>query len=289
MDQRTDVDQVTFKQLVLLLRQRLVVIGSVTLLCGLAAAVAALLSTKWYEAQVVLSPVATSASSGLGGGSSGGGSGLGGLAALAGLNIGNDSKKFESVATLQSEALTERYIQDNNLMPVLFEKKWDVQHQAWKKIDENTPTLWKSYQYFKKSIRTVDTDAKTGIITFRIRWKDPELAATWANGLADLTNKVLRDKAISESERNIEYLTNEAAKTSVIEARQAIFLIMQGEINKSMLARGADEYAFRIIDPARPPERKTSPITALWAVMGALAGFFLSTFAVIAYTSWTRS
>jgi uncharacterized protein involved in exopolysaccharide biosynthesis len=290
VNRRVNADQPTFKDLVLVLRGRLILIGSITLAFGIVAGVVAYVSPKWYEAAVVLSPVSTSASSSFGtsGGSSGLG-GLGGLAALAGLSIGNDSKKSESVATLVSEAVTERYIQDNNLLPIIYEKKWDAARHTWKKIDKNTPTLWKTYQYFKKSLRNVETDSKTGIISLKITWKDPALAATWANGLADLTNQVLREKAIRESERNIEYLSNEAAKTSIVEARQAIYSIMQGEINRAMLARGADEYAFKIIDPARTPERKTSPITTLWAVVGLFLGFFLSAFAVIAHASWTRS
>jgi uncharacterized protein involved in exopolysaccharide biosynthesis len=293
VNRRVDADQPTFKDLVLVLRGRLVWIGSITLAFGIVAGVVAYVSPKWYEAAVVLSPVSTTASSSFGGTGGGAGlsglGGLGGLAAMAGLNIGGDSKKSESVATLVSEAVTERYLQDNNLLPVIYAKKWDATRQTWKKIDKNTPTLWKTYQYFKKSLRTVETDTKTGIVSLKITWKDPALAATWANGLADLTNKVLREKAIRESERNIEYLSNEAAKTSIVEARQAIYSIMQGEINKAMLARGADEYAFKIIDPARTPERKTSPITTLWAVVGLFAGFFLSSFAVIAHASWTRS
>jgi uncharacterized protein involved in exopolysaccharide biosynthesis len=290
VNRRVNADQPTFKDLVLVLRGRLVWIGSITLAFGLIAGINAYFSPKWYEAAVVLSPVATSAASGLAGAGSGSGLGaLGGLAAMAGLNIGNDSKKSESVATLVSEALTERYIEENNLLPIIYEKKWDAARHTWKKIDKNTPTLWKTYQYFKKSLRAVETDTKTGIISLKITWKDPALAATWANGLANLTNKVLREKAIRESERNIAYLSDEAAKTNIVEARQAIYSIMQGEINRAMLARGADEYAFKIIDPARTPERKTSPITTLWGVVGMFVGFFLSAFAVIAHASWTRS
>lgn len=289
---RASADQPTFKDLVLILKSRLVWIGSISLALGLIAAIVAYFSPKWYEASVVLSPVPASAASAFAGGGTGGLSslgGLGGLAAMAGLSIGGDSKKSESVATLGSEEMTERYLKDNDLLPILYAKKWDKTRQAWKKIDKDTPTLWKGYQYFKKNIRRIETDNKTGIISLTVRWTDPALAATWANGLARLTNQVLRDKAIRDSERNIEYLTGEAAKTSIVEARQAIYSIMQGEINKEMLARGADEYAFKIIDPARTPERKTSPITTLWGVMGLLVGFFLSSFAVLAHDSWTRS
>ncbi len=48
---------------------------------------------------------------------------FGGLASLAGVSVSGDSRRSESVAVLQSEALTEQYIQANNLLPVLFREK----------------------------------------------------------------------------------------------------------------------------------------------------------------------
>jgi uncharacterized protein involved in exopolysaccharide biosynthesis len=280
--QQIDVDQVTLKDLVQLLRMRGLLVASCTLAFGIAAGVAAFIAPKWYQASVVLSPVAASTSGGMGNSTS---SQLGGLAALAGISVGSDSRKSESVAVLQSEQLTERYIERNDLLPMIYRDDWDAEKRTWKK-PVDAPTLWKANQTFKKSIRTVATENKTGIITLTIKWKDPLIAAAWANGLVDMTNEFLRNKAIQESELNISYLTNEAAKTSIVEARQAIYTILQGEINKAMLARGSKEYAFKIIDPARPPEKHSSPIKSLWIAVGLFAGFFLSTFGVFAYTSW---
>jgi uncharacterized protein involved in exopolysaccharide biosynthesis len=280
--QQIDLDQVTLRDLVQLLRARGLVVATCTLLFGIAAGVAAFLTPKSYQATVVLSPVASPTSGGMGSSMT---SQLGGLAALAGISVGSDSRKSESIATLQSEALTERFISQNELLPIIYRDDWDAGKRTWKKTI-NFPTLWKANQYFKNSIRTVATDNKTGIITLTINWKDPLIAATWANGLVDMTNESLRNKAIQESEMNIAYLTDEAAKTSIVEARQAIYTILQGEINKAMLARGSKEYAFRIIDPARPPEKQSSPIKSLWIVVGLFAGFCLSTFGVVAYTSW---
>jgi uncharacterized protein involved in exopolysaccharide biosynthesis len=282
VNQQIDVDQVTLKDLVQLLRARGLLVACCTLAFGIAAGVFAFISPKWYQATVVLSPVAASTPGGMGSSIS---SQLGSLAALTGISVGSDSRKSESVAMLQSEALTERYIERNELLPIIYRNDWVAGNRTWKK-PADAPTLWKANQYFKKSIRSVATDNKTGIITLTITWKDPLIAATWANGLVDMTNEYLRNKAIQESEQNIAYLTNEAAKTNIVEARQAIFTILQGEINKAMLARGSKEYAFKIIDPARPPEKQSSPIKSLWIVVGLFAGFFLSTFGVFAYTSW---
>lgn len=282
VNQQIDVDQVTLKDLVQLLRARGLLVACCSLAFGIVAGAAAFTAPKLYQATVVLSPIAAATPSGMGSSIT---SQLGGLAALAGISVA-DSSKSESVAMLQSEALTERYIERNELLPIIYRDDWDAETRTWKKKPADVPTLWKANQYFKKSIRTVATDNKTGIITLMITWKDPRIAATWANGLVEMTNEYLRNKAIQESEQNIAYLTNEAAKTNIVEARQAIYTILQGEINKAMLARGSKEYAFRIIDPARPPEKQSSPIKSLWVVVGLFAGFFLSAFAVLIYNSW---
>jgi uncharacterized protein involved in exopolysaccharide biosynthesis len=149
-------------------------------------------------------------------------------------------------------------------------------------------TPWKGNEFFKKNVRTVVTDPKTGLVTMTIKWTDPHIAAKWANDLVSLTNSYLQKKAIAESERNIAYLNGEAAKTDVLPVKQAIYTILQSEINKEMLARGNDEYAFKILDPAVPPERPSTP-PATFLMAGAFIGSLgLALFIAFAYVAWLR-
>ena len=128
----------------------------------------------------------------------------------------------------------------------------------------------KQINFFKKKIRTVTTDAKSGLVTLTVRWTDPHTAAKWANDLVHLTNQYRRERAIKESEQNIAYLTAEAGKTDVLGVRQAIYSILQNEISKMMLARGNEQYALKVIDPAIPPEKPASPMPALWTLIAFL-------------------
>jgi uncharacterized protein involved in exopolysaccharide biosynthesis len=267
----SDNREISIRDLLNIVKKRGVLVMCFTLIGGLAAGIAAFIVPKQYEASIVLSPV-SSTSGGLIGSAA---SQLGGLAALAGISVGSDSKKSESVAFLQSNGLAIRYIQNNNLLPILYAKKWNVALKNWKKPDD-PPTVWKGAQYLKKDLRKVATDAKTGIVTLTIRWTDPALAAEWANGLVRMANDHLRNRAIEESERNISYLGAEAAKTNVVEARQAIYTVLQNELNKSMIARGSEEYAFKVVDAAVSPEKPASPIKILWVVVGMSAGLFIS-------------
>jgi uncharacterized protein involved in exopolysaccharide biosynthesis len=252
------------------------------------AALAAFVLPKRYTVAALLSAVTTTP----GGGQINGALGsmvseLSGLSALAGL-MPADQRKAEVIAVLQSDALTEQYIRDNDLLPVLYPKEWDARARRWNVSDpQKIPTLWRANQYFKKKIRTVKSDPRTGLVTLLITWKDPHTAAKWGNGLVKLTNDYLRQKAIDESERDIAYLNTQATKTDVVEVRQAVFALLENQIDKEMLARGTDEYAFKVLDPAEAPEKPSFPQTTLW-ILGAFFGsIVLSLVVAFLHIAWS--
>ena len=281
----SQTDEIRMKDLVqtlLLYRYR---IAAFVMVCTIVVGVLSFLVEKEYDAVIVISPVTSTSEKSLGGGALGS---LGGLAALAGMSLGSDSKKNESLATLQSEALMQRYIRENNLMPIFYEDKWDARSGKWKVTDpKKVPTLWKATQFFK-DIRTVSPDNKTGMVTLKIRWKDADLAAKWANGLVKMTNDYEREAAITESDRNIAYLTQQAAGTDVLGIKQAIYNLLQSEISKNMIARGTPEYAFKVVDPALMPERAAFPQKKIWVLAAFFGSFMLTVLGVLARLAWQK-
>jgi uncharacterized protein involved in exopolysaccharide biosynthesis len=259
----------------------------VTLVATAGACVATLFVHKRYEASVTISPISETESSNRLGALSSMTSQFSGLASLAGISVGSDSKKSESLAVLQSQALTRDYIQKNDLLPVLYPKKWDAVGKKWKPMDpDDIPTLWKANRFFKNKIRTVTTDTKTSLVTLTITWTDPAVATKWANDIVRLTNDTLRQKEIDESERNIAYLNEEAAKTDVVAVRQGIYTLMQSEINKVMVARGSEEFALKVVDPAFVAELPSSPKLLLWGLGGFFGGCFASMLTVLLRNAW---
>ena len=256
------------------------------LICTAFGALGAWLIPDRYSAAIVVAPVSNSSASGQLGGLASIAS-QSGLASLAGISLGGDSRKWESLAVLQSEALTQRYIQSHDLLPILYAKQWDATAHRWKPAAaDEQPTLWKANELFRKKVRSTFTDPKTGLVTLTISWKDPQLAAKWANDLVSLTNSYLRDKAIAESERNIAYLNEQAAVTEVVGIRQTIYKILETEINKAMLARGSEEYALKVLDPAIAPEKPSNPPPLAWIVGGMLCGVGMSLFTAFALVVW---
>jgi uncharacterized protein involved in exopolysaccharide biosynthesis len=269
---RLSTDEIGLRDLVAVAWASKWAVIAIVLVFTVLGAVAGSLIVKQYRAEILISPVSDS-----GGGPMGGLGGIAsqysGLASLAGLSLGRGgSNKDESIAVLQSELITDAFVRSNDLLPVLFPKNWDANAKKWISTDpKKVPTLWMANQYFKK-IRDVKQEKTTGLVTLRITWRDPIAAARWANQLVLDTNKYLRDKAITESERNIQYLNIQAANTNIVEARTAIFSILKDEVNKQMIAKGREEYALKVLDPAQPPERPSSPSPLLVTVLGFVAG-----------------
>jgi uncharacterized protein involved in exopolysaccharide biosynthesis len=201
---------------------------------------------------------------------------LGGWAALTGLSQpGTGEARAEAVATLQSEALTERFIVENHLLPVLFADRWDPARQVWLDTDrDHIPSLWEANQLLSK-LRVVTENAHTGLVTLTVTWRDPKLAAQWANELVRVTNNYLRNKTIAESERNIVYLRGQAANTDVVEVRGTLSNLLETEFKKEMLARGNEEFALKVIDPAFAPQNASFPKPLLWEACGTLSGLMI--------------
>ncbi len=283
-------DEISLKEILQLLQRRKWQVLLLTAILTGVAGIASLLIHKTYRATIIVSATTNTPGNGqMGGGLGSVVSQFSGLASLAGLAMGGDSRKAESIAVLQSEALTEGYIHDNNLLPVLYPKLWDSQAKRWTETDpDKIPTVWKATQRFKRSIANVTTDSKTGLVTLTITWRDPHLAAKWANELVKKTNDYLRAKAIVESDRNISYLNTEAAKTDVVGVKQAVYAILQNEISKQMLARGSDEYALKVVDPAVAPEEPYSPQPLLWILIGLFSGLLLSLLAAFVQVAWAK-
>ncbi len=238
------------------------------------------LAKQKFEASTVLQPVARNgAPSSLGGLSAN----YGGIASLVGINLPESDSGAEAVAVLQSELLTQRYIQKNNLLPILFRSKWNRRTRRWRaRGEQQIPTLWMANQYFKNNIRTLVNDKKSGMVDLTIKWTNPMEAAAWANGLVAMTNEYLRQKAIREAERNIAYLQDLASKTTIVAERQVIFSLMEQQIDKEMVARDRKEYALKVVDPAFAPDKPTLGGPVLWGVLGVTLGLFFALISVFA-------
>jgi len=225
------------------------------LVCGLLMTVVTLVRTPMYRARIVVVPVSAEGEAL----DSGAGSALGqlsGIASLAGINIGSHAPGLEeALAILKSRQFTEYFIGRYQLLPVLFHKDWNERERKWRP-DIVPPNLTKGYLYFDRSIRTIERDKKTGLVTIEIKWEDRAQAAEWANNLVEQLNTEMRARATGESNASLAYLEKELESTTVVATRDAINRLIEAQVKKRMLANVTQQYALRVVEKALLPDPK---------------------------------
>jgi uncharacterized protein involved in exopolysaccharide biosynthesis len=247
---------------------------------------AAFLLTPVYRASTVLIPSRADKDSVMSGSSL---SGLGGVASLVGINLGGgDTLTEEALAVLKSRQFTEKFIDERNLMPVLYAGLWDEHTGKWKVDDMHQPTPARAYRLFN-GIRSIVQDRKTSLITLNIDWKDRMLAADWANDLVQTLNREMRQREKVRAESSVGYLEKEFESTNTVATREAISRLIEREVKQRMFATVTQEYAFRVIDPAKAPDRddRHFPPKLLLLVAGPFVGLFAGIFFILCYGALT--
>ena len=242
------------------------IILSVSTFVAIVSVIYALNMTHWYRSEVLLAPAeAVTANQGIAGP-------LGNLAGLAGISVGGGGSA-EALAVLRSRDFTRAFIEDQNLITVLFKDQWDDDAGRWIEDDPNLqPDMRDAVRYFGENIRRISEDLNTGLVTVAVEWPDPELAAKWVTLLVERLNDHMRSRALMEAEANVEYLQAELGATSVVALQQSIGRLLEGEMQKLMLARGNEEFAFRIIDGAEVPRTPSRPSRRLFVMVAVAAG-----------------
>jgi uncharacterized protein involved in exopolysaccharide biosynthesis len=257
------------------LRSRPVFYSSIVAALLLVTAIAIAVMPRTYRATITLMPVEAG---GVASGLAALAGQFGGLASLAGVPLsGLGGGDQAAVATLRSRDLIYTFVEREQLLPVLFSRKWDDEKQHWTVPEpREVPTLWDAYKLFDKKIRRVDEDKRNGVVTLSVHWRDPVLAARWANELVRLTNEQTRQRSIAESESRIGLLRKELELRQEVELQQGIFRLIQAEINRITIARAAEDFAFQVIDPAVAPDHDAyvRPRPFLYLVLAALLGVF---------------
>jgi uncharacterized protein involved in exopolysaccharide biosynthesis len=240
------------------------IIAGVTLVFTTCGVIYALIAPQWYRADVVMVPAdQKSMSSALGQ--------LGGLASLAGVSLPSGSNT-EPLAVLRSQGFARGFIVNRELTKDILEGFGE---------SSGDKDVRDAVKLFETRVRTVVEEKKAGTVTLSIIWRDPDVAADWANSIVAMLNERQRDKALQEAERNVLYLQKEIANSNVISLQQSLGRVLEAEMQKLLLARGNNEFAYKVIDPAVAPKERFSPRRSVIVVLSFLAGLVFSSILLV--------
>lgn len=248
-----------------------------TSLFGIAAVAYALLATEWYRADVLLVPARQDGMSGFG-------EKLGGLAALAGMATApSEASKSEAIAVLKSRAFARDFIADNDLVPAFTEGTAARATPGAEPVD-----MRDAVRFFHENVLRVSEDRDTGHIALSVEWTDPKVAATWANSLVARLNERMRQRALKEAEANVAYLQSALESNKLVPVQQSIGRLLESELQKLMLARGSEDFSFRIVDPATPPDRRARPKRTLIVASALFLGGVFSLIVVFTRNAFPK-
>lgn len=218
---------------------------------------------------------------------------LGGLASVAGINLGGASDQTGVyLEVIKSKDFLYEFIGENNVKVNLFAaKKWDKETDTleldetiykngqWL-IDDETqetlePTLFKTYELFLKKL-TVEQDKITGLVKIAFEHMDPRISKSYVESIVSLINKSVREREIAENKESIKYLHEELAKTNIAEMKNVFYTIVEEQTKAMLLAKVRKDFAFKVIESPIVEEQKSSPNRAVICILGAIfSGFFI--------------
>jgi len=239
-----------------------------------------------YQSEVTLAPTEEAS----GGGMAQMAGQLGGLASLAGVNLGQHQadKTTMALEILKSRAFITDFVERHEILPELMAAEswspsngleynaelYDAESRSWKTKDGKSlkPTSWQFVKSFRKQHLTVTRADDSGLVFVAINHLSPVVAQHWAKWLVEDINKTMRTRDIEEAERSLEYLNNELQRTSLSNMQQVFYQLIEKQTQTIMLANVRPEYIFQVIDPAVIPEQKAKPSRALICIVGTFLG-----------------
>ncbi|EHH1111161.1 MULTISPECIES: Wzz/FepE/Etk N-terminal domain-containing protein [Vibrio harveyi group] len=252
-----------------------------------------------YKADALLAPTESSN----GGGLSKMAGQLGGLAALAGVNLGRGetSQADLAVQVMRSRQFLESFITRHDLIiPLMASENWDIKNnklvidekiynpktEEWLRKPQGLrgakPSLQEATDVFNKDILNIIQEKDSGLYVLSVKHYSPYIAQQWVSWLIEDINKVMRERTISESSRNLSYLNTQLQKTAVADMQSTFYKLIEEQTKSLMLAEVQEEFVFNTIDPAVVPEVKDSPSRAIICVLGTLFGIGFGVIIVLA-------
>lgn len=282
-------DEIDLRELFKVIWQGKWVVIVITALFAAASVFYAINQPNIYKSEVLLAPAEEQKNSGLAGQ-------LGGLASLAGVNIGGGSSNKSQLAieVLKSRNFISEFIKKHDiLVDLMAAKEWDSKSnqvvynkdlynfdsKKWvRKVNapfEPKPSMQEAYKVFIGKSQFISNE-DSGMLVASFEHVSPFIAQQWVSWLVEDINEVMKKRDVAEAQRSSEFLENQLKKTRIADIRVVLYKLIEEQTKTIMFANVRDEYVFKTIDPAIVPEQKSKPARAMICILGTMLGGMLS-------------
>ncbi len=228
--------------------------------------------------------------------------GLGGLAAAAGVKIGQGQSAPPFVVypeQLKSREIAEELTKDPTIMKALFANNWDEKSKTWKEKKTVSGGMvkgvkrvfgipvysWKvpgapEVQKIIENYVEIKENKSTSIITLSFASSNPEFAKKLLWKIHKASDDKLRQRSLARSEKNVEYLQRKLNTLDVATYKQALTEILIQQERQRMVASSDVSFAaeplglpYTSVNPTRP---RAFFILVLTICASIFCGLFLS-------------
>ncbi len=286
-------DEIDLRELFSAIWQGKWIIIAITTLFAVASVFYAINQPNIYKSEALLAPAEQDKAGGLGALAGQ----FGGLASLAGVNLGSGGgvdKTQMALEVLKSRQFTSDFIQKHNILPDLMAAKtWNretntviydeelyiAEQNKWiRKVElpfKPEPSMQEAYKEFSKII-SANKDKETGMVKIAIEHVSPHIAQQWVDWLIKDINATMKQRDVLEANKSTSFLTQQLEQTKIADIRAVLYKLVEEQTKTIMFANVRDEYVFKTIDPALVPEEKSGPKRALLCILSVLLGGMLS-------------
>ena len=292
-------DEIDLRELFSVIWKGKWIIIAITFVFAVASVVFAISQPNIYKSEALLSPADSEQA---GGGLAALAGQFGGLASMAGINLGSAGgvdKTQMAIEVMKSRQFASEFIQKHQILADLMAaEKWDMQNNTLSYDNESydsankqwvrevkppfkpEPSMQEAYKVFSKIV-AVNAAKDTGMVTVSVEHLSPAIAQQWVNWLIQDINTVMKERDVAEAIKSTEFLESKIQQTNVADIRSILYKLVEEQAKTIMFAEVRDEYVFKTIDPALIPEEKAKPKRALICVLGTMLGGMLGVMFVL--------
>ncbi|MCX5909751.1 MAG: hypothetical protein NTY64_21895, partial [Deltaproteobacteria bacterium] len=143
--------------------------------------------------------------------------------------------------------------------------------------DKVASDVWNGLREMDRIVN-VEHNARENTITISVEFPDPAAAARMAGYFLTMLNDHMTSEAKRVAKTNMKYLEGEVGKTADPFIKQKLYVMIAQQIETSMMAEAKENFAFKVIDPPKEPDKKFKPKRALMVAKAFVVSLFAGVF-----------
>tara|TARA_B100001057_G_scaffold63877_1_gene57433 strand:+ start:347 stop:1306 length:960 start_codon:yes stop_codon:yes gene_type:complete len=184
------------------------------------------------------------------------------------------SNHFLPYIKLENLVAVEEWVPGKNTL-LYDEEAFDSNNGMWiRKVEyplSIIPSNQEAYRVYRE-ILSISLDQKNQFVSVSISHKSPFLTKKWLDIIIKNINESMREIDKQSALNSINFLNESSQVTNLIEIKEVLAQLLEGQMQKLMLASANKNYIYKEIESPVAPETKSSPSRGMICILGTILG-----------------